>query len=147
MKQNIKKLQLQDLFIGAWVVEENAFGRQSIPMYVSCLFEDGDIYLDFNGNEADPWEAKIEDIRGIRISSESMQHFQFKEIDHNVFEKSCEGFKVVVSIIDHQQYRLVKATIRHDEGGFQINENIIYIHQLQKFVFESTRKPLVLEYE
>lgn len=145
---NVKKLQLQDLFIGAWVVEQMEYKqRQSIPMFVSGIFQDGDLYLDFNGNEGDVWEAKIDDIRGIPITSDNLRYFHFVETEHNTFAMNCEGFQVVVYVADHQQYKIVKSSIRHNDGGFQYNDNLIFIHQLQKFVFEATQKPLILEFQ
>lgn len=148
MKINLKKLLLQDLFIGAWVCQfMKSSQRESCPMYVSAIFENGDLYLDMPVNDGDPFEAEIGEIRGIVITPKTLRDFHFDETDHNVFEKKCEGFKVVVCISEHAQCRLIRAQISHNDGGFQFDENIVFIHQLQKFVFESTRKPLVLEYE
>lgn len=148
MKKSIKTILLQDLFIGAWVYEYMEIPKRlSTPMYVEATFESGDIYLTFRENEGDPFEAEIKNIRGIEITPDILRHFCFKETDHNVFEKECDGFKVVVFISDHQHYRLVKATIQHKTGGFKIDENLIFIHQLQKFVFDSTREPLVLDWK
>jgi len=51
MKHNVKQLQLQDLFIGAWVQEYLEIPKKlSTPMYVESIFESGDIYLDFEEN-------------------------------------------------------------------------------------------------
>lgn len=148
MKQNMKPILLQDLFIGAWVCEFLEIPRkEATPMSVNAIFNDGLIYLDFEENEGDPFEAEIKNIRGILIDSDTMRHFQFSETDHNVFEKKCDGYKVVVEIHEHQQYKLIRAKIQHDDGGFQFNDNLIYIHHLQKFAFESTRKPLVLDWK
>lgn len=36
--------------------------RYSIPMRIAGIFEDGTVYLDFDGNEAGWWEANIKDI-------------------------------------------------------------------------------------
>lgn len=148
MKQKLKKLLLQDLFIGAWVQEiPDTTKVKSFPMFVSAIFSDGNLYLDFNGNESDPFDSNIKEIRGIEIQPDILRGFHFEETDHNVFEKKCDGFKVVVTINDHQHYKLLRAGIHHDNGGFQFDENIIYIHHLQDFVFRSTRKPLNLSWQ
>ena len=147
MKNNLKKMLLQDIFIGAWVSQYMEIPkRERCPMYVSAIFENGDLYLDMPGNEGDPFEAEIGEIRGIAITPETLRGFHFDEPDHNLFEKKCKGFKVVVSIFGHQHYKLIRAKIQHDNGGFQFDDNIIFIHQLQDFVFKSTQNPLTLEW-
>ena len=148
MKHNVKQLQLQDLFIGAWVQEYLEIPKKlSTPMYVESIFESGDIYLDFEENEADPFEAKIENIRGIPITTEHLLSFHFKEVGHDVYEIMCDGFAVVAEVKERTRYPFVRIRIEHDGGGYQINDNILFIHQMQKFVFDSTRKPLILKYD
>ena len=51
-------LNLADLHIGDWVQQYSDITEQLLcPMYVSALFEDGTVYLDFKGNEADIWDG------------------------------------------------------------------------------------------
>ena len=35
------------------------------PMYVVGIFDDGTVYLDFEGNEGDVWDAKIETLERV----------------------------------------------------------------------------------
>ncbi len=144
---NPRKLALQDLFIGAWVQEFlKVPARLGTPMYVESIFEDGDVYLTFKGNSTDPFEANIMDIQGIPLKSDTMHHFGFSETEHNVFELKCDTFKVVVIINEHQGYRLVRAKIQHEDGGFQLDDNLIYVHQLQEFVFKKCGRLLILDW-
>lgn len=62
-------MKVEDLTIGMKVVEllPTPQGiRESIPMDVVAIFKDGDVYLDFEGNEGDVWEAKAKDLKQIK---------------------------------------------------------------------------------
>lgn len=59
-------MQIEDLHIGMTVVEllPSPQGvREMIPMQVTAIFQDGTVYLDFEGNEGDVWEANIKDLK------------------------------------------------------------------------------------
>ncbi len=59
-------MQIEDLHIGMTVVEllPSPQGvRETIPMQVAAIFQDGTVYLDFEGNEGDVWEANIKDLK------------------------------------------------------------------------------------
>lgn len=61
-------MQIEDLYIGMTVVEllPSPQGmRETIPMQVTAIFQDGTVYLDFEGNEGDVWEANIKDLKAI----------------------------------------------------------------------------------
>lgn len=61
-------MQIEDLSIGMTVVEllPSPQGvRETIPMQVTAIFQDGTVYLDFEGNEGDAWEANIKDLKAI----------------------------------------------------------------------------------
>lgn len=56
----------QDLRIGMTVVEVSPkTHRESIPMQVVAIFQDGTVYLDFEGNEGDVWEVDIKDLKKV----------------------------------------------------------------------------------
>lgn len=62
------KIKIEDLHIGMTVVEllPSPQGvRETIPMQVTAIFQDGTVYLDFEGNEGDVWEANIKDLKTI----------------------------------------------------------------------------------
>ncbi|MFT0399144.1 hypothetical protein ACMSE5_06455 [Bacteroides thetaiotaomicron] len=59
-------MQIEDLHIGMTVVEllpSPQEVRETIPMQVTAIFQDGTVYLDFEGNEGDVWEANIKDLK------------------------------------------------------------------------------------
>ena len=61
-------MQIEDLHIGMTVVEllPSPQGmRETIPMQVTAIFQDGTVYLDFEGNEGDVREANIKDLKAI----------------------------------------------------------------------------------
>lgn len=61
-------MELERLRIGMKVVEllPSLQGmRESIPMEVVAIFKDGTVYLDFEGNEGDVWEAKAKDLKQV----------------------------------------------------------------------------------
>ena len=40
--------------------------RESIPMQVVGIYKDGTVYLDFEGNEGDWWEAEAKELKPIK---------------------------------------------------------------------------------
>ncbi|MCD7923649.1 MAG: hypothetical protein LUI85_02695 [Bacteroides sp.] len=61
-------MKVENLRIGMKVVEllpSPQGTRESIPMDVVAIFKDGDVYLDFEGNEGDIWEAKAENLKQV----------------------------------------------------------------------------------
>ena len=67
-------MKIEDLFIGAWVQELSPTSKRlSFPMQVIGLYDgaiDSTAYLDFEGNEADPWEVEVRDLLGIPVTEE-----------------------------------------------------------------------------
>ena len=62
-------MKIEDLRIGQKVVSIVKFKyteRESIPMKIVGLFEDGTVYLDFEGNEGDVWEDNVENIKPVK---------------------------------------------------------------------------------
>lgn len=61
-------MKVEDLHIGMKVVEllpSPQGTRDTIPMYVVAIFKDGDVYLDFEGNEGDVWEVEAKDLKQV----------------------------------------------------------------------------------
>ena len=52
-------MNIEQLHIGMTVVEVSPDGRETIPMQVVGIFQDGTVYLDFEGNEGDVWEVNV----------------------------------------------------------------------------------------
>lgn len=80
-------MKIEELFIGAWVQEYSpAADRLYMPMQVVGLFQSlisqDTVYLDFEGNEADPWEAELKDLRGIPVTEELLLKLGFSKAVH-----------------------------------------------------------------
>lgn len=154
-------LNLQDIKIGDWVQEYSEITDNfSMPMYVSAIFADGTVYLDFNGNEGDVWETNIENIAPITIDKNMMEGFGF-ELDFNF---DTIGFKLSIGdshiYIHRFQYNFNKSFFQIDEDVrffgkwvLQVGENIkfnsfccYYIHDLQHAYYKYRHKPLVLNW-
>ena len=137
-------LQLQDLQIGDWMQEYSEITDNfSMPMYVSAIFEDGTVYLNFNGNEGDVWESKIEDIVPIKIGEKTLIDFGFrKEIIGTSLTHPNDGNEIDIAFnaerncwnagTDNQPYASI---------------NCNYVHELQHLVFEITHNPLKLDWK
>jgi len=148
MKHDLRKLQVQDLAIGDWVYDYLEIPQKlSTPMYVEAIYESGDIYLNFKGNPADPFETTIKNVRGISMTPDILKHFGFRETDHDVYELDCKDFKVRVVIIHVEKSNYVRAIVEHKDGGYRFDDNITFVHQLQRFVFGFVRQPLILNYQ
>ncbi|WP_333615653.1 hypothetical protein [Bacteroides pyogenes] len=137
-------LKLQDIHIGDWVQEcSKITGRPSIPMYVSAIFKDGTIYLDFNGNEGDVWETDIEKIFPITIDKDILHGFGFE------FDFDVENFKLKVDdsyiYADGFQYGIEKWLVQFREE-VRIAPICTYIHELQHAYYNYARKPLILNW-
>lgn len=55
---NNETLSLQDIKIGDWLADKHTH----FPMQVVAIHADGTVHLNFNGNEADPFEYNIESL-------------------------------------------------------------------------------------
>ena len=47
-------MKIEELKINNYVGDAHGF-----PMYITALFADGNVYLDFDGNEGDVWEEDV----------------------------------------------------------------------------------------
>ena len=140
-----RHLNLADLHIGDWVYEySDITERPSCPMYVSALFEDGTVYLNFNGNEADIWEAEIKDIRPIIIDEDILKGFGFKNGDVQQERVLKYGDTEIVFNIDPN---MMTFYVKHADGRTSFAFGCFFVHTLQKLYYEHTRVPLVLEWK
>lgn len=138
-------LTVNDISIGDYVMEYSEITDNfSCPMYVSGIFEDGTIYLNFQGNEADIWEANIEDIAPIKIGTEILKGFGF-EYDPNVcdFNLQVDNSDVYVHRF---QYDTNKWVVQFGED-VRYTPTCINVHELQHIYYDYIRKPLVLDWK
>ena len=138
-------LTLQDIRTGDWVQEYSDITENfSMPMYVSAIFKDGTVYLDFNGNEGDIWEASIEDIAPVKIEPKVLNGFGF-EYDQEAFE-----FKLQV---DNVTIRVNKTIYNPNIWAVHFGEHVRYtqvcdnIHEMQHEYYYYTGKPLELTWK
>lgn len=151
-------LDLHDIRIGDWVQEYSEItGKLSIPMFVSAIFTDGTIYLDFNGNEGDVWESNIEDIAPIRIEEDVMKGFGF-EFDIRGFKLSIEDSHIYIhkfqQNFNKRFFQIGENVSLFNKWVIQIGENVKFnttccynIHDLQHAYYKYAHKPLVLNWK
>ena len=149
-----KKLTLQDIHIGDYVQEFSEITKNfSMPMYVDGIFGDGDLYLNFEGNEADPWDAKIKDVFDIPIDWGILPHFGFVETDHHVWVKECGDWLIRVDVFRPHTSFIVNVAVTYlgkgkNKGKTLLSDgHINSIRELQHFFYEKTDKPLKLNFE
>lgn len=135
----MRNLKLDELFIGAWVksivpVPEGEPMLLSEPEYVSGIFEGGGLYLNFDGNEGDPFDCRVDEVAPVQMDEESLSGFGFVRVakGENVWMKSIGDVRLTISLRQrhgHQECR--RAAI---SGRFACwNEEIRYIHELQSW--------------
>lgn len=63
-------MKVEDLRIGMTVVIlmscNGGNQRESIPMQVTGILDDGTVYLDFEGNEGDVWEEDAKNLKEVK---------------------------------------------------------------------------------
>lgn len=63
-------MKVEDLRIGMTVVILMSYPkdnpRESIPMQVTGILDDGTVYLDFEGNEGDVWEEDAKNLKEVK---------------------------------------------------------------------------------
>lgn len=65
-------MNIQELKINNYVC-----GAHDFPMYITALFADGTVYLDFDGNEGDVWEEDAKELKPIPLTEELMIRLGF----------------------------------------------------------------------
>ena len=147
-------LTLQDIFCFDYVQEWSEIpGNFSMPMYVSGIFEDGWLYLNFEGNEADPCETKIDNIYDIPIDFGILPHFGFVEMDHNIWVKEYGDWLLRSNVFKVDKSFYVNAAVTYlgegvNKGKMMFKDGSIFsIRELQHFFYEKTGQPLKLTFE
>lgn len=144
-----KHLTLNDIHIGDYVQEWLAIpGKWGTPMYIDGIFANGDIYLNLDGNEADPFDSTVRDIYDIPIDFGILSHFGFFECDHHVWTMEYEDWHIVVSVYKPYQFFTGNAIVSNSNGTVAMSkENINSIRKLQHWFYEETDKVLKLVFE
>ena len=140
-------LTLNDVFIGDYVQEWREIpGKWSMPMYVDGIFADGDLYLNFDGNEADPWEAKITDVFDIPIDWGILSHFGFFEADNHLFQIEVGEWQLAVHVFKVCNTFLANAMLANKHRAVLLGE-VYSIRMLQHKFYDETKQPLKLVFE
>lgn len=143
-------LTLNDIYVGDYIqVWMDIPGKWSMPMYISGIFSDGDLYLNFDGNEADPWESEIGSVYDIPIDYGILPHFGFAECEHNVFRKEVGKWELTVGVTKiKRDFHATVFLYDSDSRKFPlILGEADTIRKLQHFFYDETREPLKLTFE
>lgn len=107
--------------IGDWVYDSK---RSQYPMQVVAVFANGDLHLDFEGNDGDIWECKANEVEPIPITAEMLEKNGFvndgsrwHKLDGNNFTAMCNPYYTVERIVGNDCALTGQAE---------------YIHQLQQ---------------
>ena len=125
----------QDLCIGNYVYDGD---KTKFPMYVETIGEDY-VYLNFDGNESDPWETTPEELQGIPLTGELLEKIGFTLKDGlwrhkwGIKVKPEAGF-VFIENKDKEHWMYGTCTCK----------DIWHLHQLQNLVRIITKKELLI---
>ena len=146
MKEN--HLTLNDINVGDYVQEWSEIpGKWSMPMYVDGIFGDGDLYLNFEGNEADPWDAKIKDVFDIPIDWGLLPHFGFSEEVIHLFQLEQGDWMVTVHVLKVCNKFYGNVMISNKDGKSILLGCVCSIRELQHKFYDATKQPLKLNFE
>lgn len=146
-------IDVRDLAIGNWVYDGE---RTQFPMWVQTIGEDY-VYLNFEGNEADPWESTPEELHGIPLTEELLEKLGFMYSDKDSIWTSVFTSKIRVD--ENRTIRILYApkvgsvtladrfevdkghSVRYEHSTIKV----YYLHELQNFVFMTTKQQLKIE--
>ena len=142
-------IPVRDLCIGNWVYDGE---RTQFQMYVQTIGEDY-VYLNFEGSEADPWETTPEELQGIPLTEELLEKMEFKKSHaegakfYSLFFKVNDKKHLHLSIrLDKQRADISEVTQKNfpnSEVRLRSHiEDIKFLHELQNFVFLTTKQQL-----
>jgi hypothetical protein len=142
-------LTLNDINIGDYVQEWLEIpGKWGTPMYIDGIFADGDVYLNLEGNEADPFDSNVKDIYDIPIDYGILPHFGFEEDDHNVWKIERDGWVMKVDVCKMFTGFIGRGIIsKEGERSFISKHNLNSIRKIQHFFYDKTGIALKLNFD
>lgn len=144
---NKKHLTINDICIGDYVQEWLEIpGKWGTPLYIDGIFGNGDVYLDLVGNEADPFDSNVRDIYDIPIDFEILSHFGFNETDLHRFQMKYEEWNLIVDVYRSDEFTVRALATSEGVGVKMSNSNLSSIRSLQHWFYETTGKPLKLDF-
>lgn len=145
---NKQHLTVNDICVGDYVQEWSEIpGKWSMPMYVDGIFGDGDLYLNFEGNEADPWDAKVKDVFDIPVDWEILSHFGFFEADSHLFQLEQGDWMVMVHVLKVCNKFYANTMLSNKNGKAVLLGCVCSIRELQHKFYDETKQPLKLTFE
>lgn len=140
-------LTVNDIVLGDYVQEWSEIpGKWSMPMYIDGIFGD-DLYLNFDGNEADPWDAKIKDVFDIPIDWGILPHFGFFEVDTHLFQLEVGEWMVSVDVFKICNNFFANSMLSNKNGKVVLLGKVDSIRTIQHRFYEETKQPLKLVFE
>lgn len=141
-------LTVNDIVLGDYVQEWSEIpGKWSMPMYVDGIFADGDLYLNFDENPADPWETNVKDVYDIPIDWGILTHFGFFEFDTHLFQIEVGDWQLVVHVFKVCDVFLSNAMLSNKNGHVVLLGEVDSIRTIQHRFYEETKQPLKLVFE
>lgn len=136
----MRKVRLEELFIGAWVREYvSAPCKFSVPMCVRGVDDGGDLRLGYPGG--DSFSASIANVYGIPIDEDVMKGFGFVQTrGDNVWLRIIGDVRLTVSL--RQRHGAVHCRRVAVSGRVACwNEEIRYMHELQRWWVDKVLLP------
>ena len=130
-------IPVSDLCIGNWVYDGD---RTQFPMFIRAIGEDY-VYLNFEGNEASPWETTPEELQGIPLKGEVLKKIGFKYYSDNHYELCDDGWSIVAHPIIGL-FRIEKIDPFNNIRATFTSEMIRHLHELQNAFFATTKQQL-----
>ena len=130
----MRNLKLEELFIGAWVQQFMEIPKRfSCPMQISGIFDGGSLYLNFDGNEGDPFDAELKEVFPLQINENLLRGFGFKKTKgDNVWVKQIADMRLTIGL----RWKAGVQIARRCAISGKItcwNEEIRYMHELQRW--------------
>lgn len=128
-------IPVQDLCVGNWVYDGE---RTRFPMRVQAIGEDY-VYLNFEGNEADPWESEPKDLFGIPLTEKLIEDngFRFNGV---WWHKNEAGYALDVSVgLAYVQIEKWDNSRVHSRCTCH---GVRFVHELQNLFWNITKQQL-----
>lgn len=142
-------IDIRDLTIGNCVFDGN---HTNFPMQITSLSE-GYVTMSFPSNEGMDWESTPDELQGIPLTEEMLEKMGFKESYaegvkfHSLFFKVNDKKHLHLSIrLDKKRADISEITQKNfPEAEVKLRshiENMRFLHELQNFVFLTTKQQL-----
>lgn len=128
-------IKTKELMLGNWVFSGK---HTEYPMQVVGIYED-EVYLDFEGNEADMWEVSGKDIMPIPITDKFLADNGFTEEKNGLNQGAVDYFintkeyKISITRYAHKDYYFISIELLYDNTYLSFN-SMRYVHELQNML-------------